>query len=221
MMFETRKILEDESIARRRHLRARAGPDRPLRVGQHRDARAPRGGARLELLSQAPGLIVAEVPTPLRSEGRDEVYVGRVRRDRRTPNGLAMFVVADNLRKGAATNAVQIAELADPSGHRARRRREEACSSRRASAAAGEASTVCSTRRTWSIVTTPVSVPSSSMATTAPSRPRPRASARPSAVCCSPICSSRRPRSRGSSRPSPSPGRCRPAPARVRGGRCR
>jgi aspartate-semialdehyde dehydrogenase len=65
----------------------------------------------LELLSQAPGLIVEDVPSPLRAEGRDEVFVGRVRRDTSHPNGLAMFVVADNLRKGAATNAVQIAEL--------------------------------------------------------------------------------------------------------------
>ncbi len=63
------------------------------------------------LLAQAPGLIVEDVPSPLRSEGRDEVFVGRVRRDPTHPNGLAMFVVADNLRKGAATNAVQIAEL--------------------------------------------------------------------------------------------------------------
>ena len=46
-----------------------------------------------------------------RARGRDEVFVGRVRRDDSHPNGLAMFVVADNLRKGAATNAVQIAEL--------------------------------------------------------------------------------------------------------------
>ena len=50
------------------------------------------------------------MPTPLRAAGRDEVFVGRICRDAPT-RALSMFVVADNLRKGAATNAVQIAEL--------------------------------------------------------------------------------------------------------------
>ena len=49
-------------------------------------------------------------PMPLYSEGKDEVFVGRIRRDRSQPNTLNMWIVADNLRKGAATNAVQIAE---------------------------------------------------------------------------------------------------------------
>jgi aspartate-semialdehyde dehydrogenase len=48
--------------------------------------------------------------------GTDEVYVGRIRRDLASPMGLAMWVVADNLRKGAATNAVQIAQLAIKAG---------------------------------------------------------------------------------------------------------
>ena len=48
---------------------------------------------------------------PLHCEGRDEVFVGRIRRDPTVPNGLNLWVVADNLRKGAATNAVQIAEV--------------------------------------------------------------------------------------------------------------
>jgi len=47
---------------------------------------------------------------PLTSHGRDEVFVGRIRRDESLPNTLNMWIVADNLRKGAATNAVQIAE---------------------------------------------------------------------------------------------------------------
>jgi aspartate-semialdehyde dehydrogenase len=64
-----------------------------------------------QLLSNAPGLVVENVPTPLRSAGRDDVFVGRIRRDESHPRALGMFVVGDNLRKGAATNAIQIAEL--------------------------------------------------------------------------------------------------------------
>jgi aspartate-semialdehyde dehydrogenase len=52
-----------------------------------------------------------ESPTPLASEGRDEVFVGRIRRDPTVPHGLNLWVVSDNLRKGAASNAVQIAEV--------------------------------------------------------------------------------------------------------------
>ena len=48
---------------------------------------------------------------PIDIEGKDEVYVGRIRRDYSVENGINMWVVADNIRKGAATNAVQIAEL--------------------------------------------------------------------------------------------------------------
>ena len=51
------------------------------------------------------------MPTPLAAEGRDEVFVGRIRDDESHPRALSMWVVSDNLRKGAATNAVQIAEL--------------------------------------------------------------------------------------------------------------
>jgi aspartate-semialdehyde dehydrogenase len=50
-------------------------------------------------------------PMPINSQHRDEVFVGRIRRDESQPNTLNMWVVADNLRKGAATNAVQIAEF--------------------------------------------------------------------------------------------------------------
>ena len=49
-------------------------------------------------------------PLPIAAEGRDEVFVGRIRQDASHPNGLAMWIVSDNLRKGAALNAVQIAE---------------------------------------------------------------------------------------------------------------
>ncbi|GHE67348.1 aspartate-semialdehyde dehydrogenase [Streptomyces longispororuber] len=65
----------------------------------------------LELLSGAPGVVVTDVPTPLVAAGRDESFVGRIRRDETVENGLSLFVSGDNLRKGAALNAVQIAEL--------------------------------------------------------------------------------------------------------------
>ena len=51
---------------------------------------------------------------PLYAQGRDEVFVGRIRRDPTVPYGLSLWCVADNLRKGAATNAVQIAQLLLP-----------------------------------------------------------------------------------------------------------
>jgi aspartate-semialdehyde dehydrogenase len=67
----------------------------------------------LELLSTAPGVEVTDIPTPLQAAGRDPSYVGRVRQDPGVSGGrgLALFVSNDNLRKGAALNAVQIAEL--------------------------------------------------------------------------------------------------------------
>jgi aspartate-semialdehyde dehydrogenase len=71
-----------------------------------------------DILGSAPGVIVEDdphaklYPTPQRVAGKDEVYVGRIRRDPSTARGLAMWVVSDNVRKGAALNAVQIAEHA-------------------------------------------------------------------------------------------------------------
>jgi aspartate-semialdehyde dehydrogenase len=64
-----------------------------------------------ELLAAAPGLRVGDLPTPRDAAGTDDVLVGRVRPDRSSENGLAFFLAGDNLRKGAALNAVQIAEL--------------------------------------------------------------------------------------------------------------
>ena len=69
-----------------------------------------------KILSETPGIIVLDdvknsiYPMPLHAEGKDEVFVGRIRRDLSNPKTLNMWIVADNLRKGAATNAVQIAE---------------------------------------------------------------------------------------------------------------
>ena len=67
----------------------------------------------LELLAAAPGVEISEVPNPLQAAGADPSFVGRVRQDASVPDGrgLALFVSSDNLRKGAALNAVQIAEL--------------------------------------------------------------------------------------------------------------
>ena len=65
----------------------------------------------LEILGQAPGVVVTDVPNPLAATGRDPVFVGRVRHDPTVPHGLALFVTGDNLRKGAALNAVQVAEV--------------------------------------------------------------------------------------------------------------
>lgn len=64
----------------------------------------------IELLRGAAGVEVVDLPTPLLAAGRDPSYVGRIRRDPTTERGLSLFVVGDNLRKGAALNAVQIAE---------------------------------------------------------------------------------------------------------------
>src|SRR5699024_1945727 len=66
-----------------------------------------------ELLEAAPGIEVVDVPNPLEAGGRDGTFVGRIRTDQSVPGGkgLVFFVVADNLRKGAALNAIQIAEL--------------------------------------------------------------------------------------------------------------
>ena len=64
-----------------------------------------------ELLANAPGVELSDVPTPLQAAGRDPSYVGRIRADETVENGLAFFLANDNLRKGAALNAVQIAEL--------------------------------------------------------------------------------------------------------------
>ena len=71
----------------------------------------------ISLLKTAPGVVVFDDPSkkfypmPLIVDGKDDIYVGRIRRDESIKNGLNMFVVGDNIRKGAATNAIQILEL--------------------------------------------------------------------------------------------------------------
>lgn len=117
MMFETRKILEDESIGV-----AVTCVRVPVRISHSEavnvETRQPLSVARVnELLAQAPGVVLENVPSPLRAAGRDDVFVGRIRGDESHPRAFSMFVVSDNLRKGAATNAVQLAELLITSGN--------------------------------------------------------------------------------------------------------
>jgi aspartate-semialdehyde dehydrogenase len=117
MVRETRKIMGDESI-----LVSPTTARVPVRIG-HSEAinleftRPISPEQAREALRRAPGIVLlddvskGEVPMPLPLAGRDEVFVGRIRRDPTVPHGLNLWVVADNLRKGAATNAVQIAEV--------------------------------------------------------------------------------------------------------------
>ena len=116
MLNETRKIMRDDSI------RVTATTVRIPVMGGHSEAVNVEFENDFDLadvkklLSEAPGVIVVDDPSaqqypmPRDSHNRDEVFVGRLRRDETQPNTLNMWVVSDNLRKGAATNAVQIAE---------------------------------------------------------------------------------------------------------------
>ena len=116
MMFETRKILEDESIGDRRDLRPRAGAGVALDRGQHPDPRADHRRSRARAARRGSRHRAGARAQPAEAEGRDEVFVGRIRGDDSHPRALSMWVVSDNLRKGAATNAVQIAELLAAAG---------------------------------------------------------------------------------------------------------
>lgn len=116
MVNETRKIMGDDSI------RLTATTVRVPVKGGHSESVNAEFEKDFELsevksiLSSSPGIIVKdnpsanEYPMPVDAEGKDEVFVGRLRRDESQPHTLNMWIVADNLRKGAATNAIQIAE---------------------------------------------------------------------------------------------------------------
>jgi aspartate-semialdehyde dehydrogenase len=112
MMFETCKILGDEAIrvsVTCARVPVRVGHSMAVNVETREDLGPEEARA---LLQEMPGLELADpYPTPLDSAGRDEVFVGRLRRDPTHPRGLQMWVVSDNLLKGAATNAIQIAEV--------------------------------------------------------------------------------------------------------------
>jgi aspartate-semialdehyde dehydrogenase len=130
MVHETRKILGDSKI------KVSATAVRVPVLNGHSEAvwvetrRKLSADAARQLLRTAPGLVVMDepgsgggprtYPTPLdlvRPEYKDQTLVGRIREDISTKNGLAMWVVADNIRKGAALNVVQIAEELLRRGH--------------------------------------------------------------------------------------------------------
>lgn len=115
MVKETRKIMGDDSILvspTTARVAVRIGHSEAVNIEFHRPITPDQ--AR-EALSKAPGVVVVDgpgqVPQPLHCENKDEVFVGRIRKDLTLPHGLNLWVVSDNLRKGAATNAVQIAEV--------------------------------------------------------------------------------------------------------------
>ena len=110
-MFETRKILEDDAIGVSvTCVRVPVRVSHSLAVNVQ--TREPLSASDAQqLVADAPGVTLDELPTPLKAEGRDDVLVGRIRDDASHPRALNMWVVGDNLRKGAATNAIQIAEL--------------------------------------------------------------------------------------------------------------
>ena len=116
MVNETRKILGDQSIgltATCVRLPVMGGHSESVNVEFHRDFDITDVKTTL---SDTAGIVVQDdlqnnvYPMPLNAHGKDDVFVGRIRRDESQPNTLNMWIVADNLRKGAATNAVQIAE---------------------------------------------------------------------------------------------------------------
>jgi aspartate-semialdehyde dehydrogenase len=134
MVYETRKIIGDNSIqicptcvrvpVENCHSESiLVETEKKLTVEQARG-----------LFAAAPGIIVVDdlaaksYPMPSTCDGRDEVFIGRIREDLSSPNGLAFWCVSDNLRKGAATNAVQIAELLLRKGQKARGRGEAVAS---------------------------------------------------------------------------------------------
>jgi aspartate-semialdehyde dehydrogenase len=117
MVNETRKILEDDSImvsATTVRVPVFYGHSESVNV-EFENSISPEEARRI--LSQAAGVKVKddvskfEYPLATDAAGRDDVFVGRIRRDLSVTNGLDMWIVADNIRKGAATNAVQIAEI--------------------------------------------------------------------------------------------------------------
>jgi aspartate-semialdehyde dehydrogenase len=122
MVLETKKIMKDES------LKLTATAVRIPVMGGHSESVNLEFEKPFEvdhikkILSTSAGVIVEDdvaarvYPMPLFAQNKDEVFVGRIRRDESIDNGLNMWIVADNLRKGAATNAIQIAELMQKKG---------------------------------------------------------------------------------------------------------
>ena len=92
----------------RRACACRSSWGTPRRCGSRREISAEQATS---ILGGAPGLRLEQFPTPGGAAAGDDVLVGRIRTDPTIENGLALFIVGDNLRKGAALNAIQIAEL--------------------------------------------------------------------------------------------------------------
>ncbi len=116
MVLETCKIMGDDSIkvsATAVRVPVTGGHSESVNIEFNHDFEE--NDVR-EILSNMPGVVVIDnpkmnaYPMPLDAAGKDEVFVGRIRRDYSQPNTLNCWIVADNLRKGAATNAVQIAK---------------------------------------------------------------------------------------------------------------
>lgn len=117
MVLETRKIMEDESIQIcATCVRVPVANSHSESILVETEKKISVEKAR-ELFACFPGIVVVDdlpnkrYPMPMDCSGRDEVFIGRIREDLSSPNGLAFWCVSDNLRKGAATNAVQIVEL--------------------------------------------------------------------------------------------------------------
>jgi len=117
MVWETRKILEDDSVmVNPTTVRVPVfyGHSEAVHIETKKKITAEAARA---LLEEAPGVKVMDkrelggYPTPMEAEGQDATFVGRIREDISHPNGLNMWVVSDNVRKGAALNSVQIAEI--------------------------------------------------------------------------------------------------------------
>jgi aspartate-semialdehyde dehydrogenase len=117
MVNETRKILEDDSIgitATTVRVPVFYSHSESVNIETHQ----PISAAEVRtLLEKEPGVVVVDdleknlYPLAIDAAGRDEIFVGRIREDESIPNGINLWVVADNIRKGAATNATQIAEV--------------------------------------------------------------------------------------------------------------
>lgn len=117
MIYETQKILDKPSLFLRVtcvRVPIKGGHGEAVHITTERDTSI---AEIRSLLSKAPGIILLDdpkthtYPTPLLAAGKDEVFVGRLRQEHSNPRRYALWIVADNIRKGAATNAVQIAEL--------------------------------------------------------------------------------------------------------------
>jgi len=116
MLFETQKIMGDDSIkvtATTVRVPVMVGHSESVNIETRKKLTVER---TVRILKKAPGVAVVDepgrmrYPLPIEAAGKDEVFVGRIREDDTVKNGLNMWIVSDNLRKGAALNAVQIAE---------------------------------------------------------------------------------------------------------------